>query len=93
VDRLKRDGEYGIYSEEVGTIDKNMESGGTVEEIRELRKVMVELVLVLRRLTRGMERREEVGQESVGVEVRTEREGAEEESRVEGERREKEEGR
>jgi len=77
----------------VRTMARKMESGGIVEEIRELRKVMEEMVMVLRKLAREMKRREEVGQESAGVEVRTEREGVEEESRVEGKRREKEERR
>jgi len=72
---------------------RKMESGGIVEEIRELRQVMEEMVVVLRKMAREMERREEVGQESAGVAVRTEKEGVEEESRVEGERREKEERR
>jgi len=50
-----------------------MEGGELVEEVRELRKVMV---LVMRRLVRGMEKRGEVDRESEGAEVRTEKEGA-----------------
>jgi len=71
-------------------MDRQMEGGAIVEEIRELRKVMVEMVLVLRRLVRGIERREEIGRESMGVEVRTEREGAREESKVKGVKRKRE---
>lgn len=40
------------------------------------------------KLARRMERREDVGQESAGSKVRMEKEGAEEESRVKGEKRE-----
>jgi len=69
-----------------------MEGGDLMEEVRELKKVMVELVLVLRRLVRGIEKRGEVDRESEGAEVRTERESAGEESKEEDERREKEDG-
>lgn len=71
------------------TVSK-IESEGIAEELKELRKVMEEMVVVLKKLA-GMERREGVGQKNAGVEVRTERKGGEEESRVEGERRIKEE--
>jgi len=68
-------------------MERKAEGGELVEEVRELRKVLVEMVLVLRRLVRGMERREEAGREHVGEEARSaEREGVGEE-RVEEERR------
>lgn len=73
-----------------GRTASKIESEGIAEELRELRKVMEEMVVVLKKLA-GMERREGVGQKSAGVKVRTERKGGEEESRVEGERRIKEE--
>lgn len=73
-----------------GRTASKIESEGIAEELKELRKVMEEMVVVLKKLA-GMERREGVGQKSAGVEVRTERKGGEEESRVEGERRIKEE--
>jgi len=72
-------------------MDRKKEGGELVEEVRELRKMMIELVLVLKRMVRGMETRWEAGREHVGEEVRTEREGAGKESGEEGERREKEE--
>jgi len=75
-------------------MERKTEGGELVEEVRELRKVMVEMVLVLRRTVRGMERREEADREHVGEEVRNaEREGVREERGEEGERREKEERR
>jgi len=72
--------------------DSRMEGGELVVEVRELRKVMVEMILVLRRLVRGMEKRGEVDRESEGAEVKMEREGAGEEGKEEDERREKEDG-
>jgi len=69
-----------------------MEGGDLVEEVKELKKVMVELVLVLRRLVRRIEKRGEVDRESEGAEVRMKREGAGEEGKEEDERREKEDG-
>jgi len=69
-----------------------MEGGDLVEEVKKLKKVMVELVLVLRRLVRGIEKRGEVDRESEGAEVRTKKEGAGEEGKEEDERREKEDG-
>lgn len=60
-----------------GRIIKEMESGGIAEELRELRKVIEKMVIVLKKLARGLERREDGGQESTRGEVRSEREGVE----------------
>lgn len=72
----------------------NRDRGGIVEELKELRKVIQEMVSVLRKVASGLERREDVEQVSERSEVRREREGAGiEESWVEGERSVKEERR
>lgn len=62
-----------------GRTATKIENGRIAKELRELRKVMV----VLKKLAE-MERREGVGQKSAGIEVRMEREGGKEESRMEG---------
>lgn len=73
---------------------KEIENGGIVEELKELRKVIEEMVSVLRKVASRLERREDVEQVSERSEVRREREGAGiEESWVEGERSVKEERR
>lgn len=55
---------------------KEIESGEIVEELKELRKVMEEMVSVLRKVASELERREDVEQVSERSEVRREREGA-----------------
>lgn len=78
---------------------KEIESGEIVEELKELRKVMEEMVSVLRKVASGLERREDVEQVSERNEIRGEREGArieeswEREKSVKEERREQEESR
>lgn len=72
----------------------NRARGGIVEELKELRKVIEEMVSVLRKVASELERREDVEQVSERSEVRRQREGAGiEESWVEGERSVKEERR
>lgn len=55
-----------------GRTASKIESEGIAEELKELRKVMEEMVVVLKKLA-GMERREVVGQKSAGVEDGEER--------------------
>lgn len=55
---------------------KEIENGGIVEELKKLRKVIEEMVSVLRKVASGLERRENVEQVSERSEVRREREGA-----------------
>lgn len=64
-----------------GRTASKIESEGIAEELKELRKVMEEMVVVLKKLA-GMERREGVGQKSAGVR-RLGRRGKEEKRRVE----------
>lgn len=74
-----------------GKTARKIENGRIAKELRELRKVMEEMVGLKK--SAKMERREGVGQKNAGIEVRMEREGGKEESRMEGERRIKEERR
>lgn len=75
-----------------GRMDKETESGRILVELREIRKMMEDLVNVMRKVTNGLERREE--QVSKRSEVRRKEKGTEvQENRVEGERTIKEEGR
>lgn len=74
-----------------GRMDKETKSGRILVELREIRKVE-DLVNVMRRVTNGLERREE--QVSKRSEVRRKEKGTEvQENRVEGERTVKEKGR
>ncbi|EFN64012.1 hypothetical protein EAG_02568 [Camponotus floridanus] len=45
-------------------------SGGVVEELREIRRVMEELVRVMKKVASGLERREAVGHEEEKDEVK-----------------------
>lgn len=73
---------------------KEIENGGIVEELKELRKVIEEMVNVLRKVASGLERREDVEQVNERSEIRRERKGAGiEENWIEGERSVKEERR
>lgn len=68
-------------------------SGGIVEELREIRRVMEELVGVTKKVASGLEKREAIGYEEEKDEVRREKVSVVvEESRMEKERTVKEEG-
>lgn len=63
--------------EHVGTAERRKakvtRSGGVVEELRKIRRIMEELVGVMKRVASGLERRKVVGQEEEKNEVKREK--------------------
>lgn len=74
-------------------MDKEKGSGGILVELREMRKVMEEILKVMRRVAMGLERREEAEQKKRSEVRRREESTGAQESRVERGRKAGEEGR